>query len=651
MCGITGFLDLTRQLPNSELKATVTRMSDTIRHRGPDDSGAWVDEQCGVALGFRRLAIIDLTPSGHQPMASADGRYVIVFNGEVYNFGALRQELLGLGHTFRGTSDTEVMLESVCQWGLETAVGRFNGMFAFALWDRQERRLFLVRDRLGIKPLYYGWAGQVLLFGSELKALCAHPALRPEIDRNALALLLRHNCIPAPYSIYVGVKKLPPGCILTVNMDAGQKEAEPQPYWSARQVVEDAVANPFCGTEAEAIEQLDALLRESVRLRMIADVPLGAFLSGGVDSSTVVALMQAQSSRPVKTFTIGFNEDSYNEARYAKAVAAHLGTEHTELYVKPEEAQAVIPLLPTLFDEPFSDSSQIPTYLVSQLARRHVTVSLSGDGGDELFAGYNRYLWGRKIWNRIGWIPQPLRNTAGRALGKVAPQSWDTLLKPTHFSELGEKARKLSEVLSAKDPREIYFRLTSHWKEPCQVVIGAVEPPTISNDSRRWATLNDFTQSMMYMDLVTYLTDDILTKVDRASMGVSLESRVPLLDDHRVVEFAWRLPLNFKIRNGQSKWLLRQVLYRYVPPQMIERPKMGFGVPIEAWLRGPLRPWAEDLLSENRLKQEGFLNPQPIRQKWQEHLEGKQNWHYYLWDILMFQAWLADAQRHARVAV
>jgi asparagine synthase (glutamine-hydrolysing) len=649
MCGITGFLDLTRQLPNSELKATVTRMSDMIRHRGPDDSGAWVDEQCGVAFGFRRLAIIDLTPSGHQPMFSADERYVIVFNGEIYNYAALRQELIGLGHAFRGTSDTEVMLEAVCQWGLEAAVRRFNGMFAFALWDRNENRLFLVRDRLGIKPLYYAWVGQVLLFGSELKALCAYPNFHPEIDRNSLALHLRHNCIPAPYSIYMGVKKLLPGCILTIDANEGRKDVAPQPYWSARQVVENAVADPFCGTEEEAIEQMDALLRDSVRLRMVADVPLGAFLSGGIDSSTVVALMQAQSSRPVKTFTIGFYEDSFNEARYAKEVAAHLGTEHTELYVTPEEAQAVIPRLPTLFDEPFSDSSQIPTYLVSQLARRHVTVSLSGDGGDELFAGYNRYFWGREIWRRIGWIPMPVRNTVGRVLGKVAPHNWETMLKPTRFSELGEKVRKLSEVLSAQDPREIYFRLASHWKEPCEVVIGAEEPPTISNDKSRWASLKDFTQSMMYMDLVTYLTDDILTKVDRSSMAVSLEARVPLLDDHRVVEFAWRLPMNLKIRNGQSKWLLRQVLYRYVPRQMIERPKMGFGVPIESWLRGPLRSWVEDLLNETRLRQEGFLNPQPIRQKWQEHLEGKQNWHYYLWDILMFQAWLAE--NRARVSV
>jgi asparagine synthase (glutamine-hydrolysing) len=642
LCGITGFLDCSRQLNDVELQSTVTRMSDTIRHRGPDDSGAWVDAQAGIALGFRRLAIVDLTPTGHQPMLSADGRFVIVFNGEIYNFAGLRQELTSLGHSFRGTSDTEVMLASVCQWGVEYAVKHFNGMFAFALWDRREQRLHLVRDRLGIKPLYYTRMGPVLLFGSELKALRAHPAFQAEIDRNALVLQLRLSYIPAPYSIYQGVKKLTPGSILTIDAAQGPGNAQPQPFWSARQIAEQGVAHPFEGSAAEAAGELERLLRQSLSERMIADVPLGAFLSGGVDSSTVVTLMQAQSARPVKTFTIGFYEDSYNEAVYAKAVAAHLGTEHTELYVTPEEAQAVIPRLPTLYDEPFSDPSQIPTFLVSQLARRHVTVSLSGDGGDELFAGYNRYYYGRQIWQNVSWLPRPLRAAGGRLLGLFSPGQLEAVQKGTRQSEVAEKVRKVAEVLGAENPEAVYYNLVSHWKEPTVVVKGSVEPPTILSDSRGWADLQDFTQRMMFLDLVTYLPDDILVKVDRASMGVSLEGRVPLLDDHRVVEFAWRLPLKFKIREGQGKWLLRQVLYRYVPPAMIERPKKGFSVPIDAWLRGPLRAWVEDLLSETRLLQEGYFNPQPIRQKWSEHLEGKHNWHYYLWDVLMFQAWLVE---------
>ena len=642
MCGITGFLDCSRQFNDVELQSTVIRMSDTIRHRGPDDNGVWVDAQAGVALGFRRLAIVDLTPTGHQPMLSSDGRFVIVFNGEIYNFARLRQELSGLGYSFHGTSDTEVMLASICQWGVEEAVKRFNGMFAFALWDRREQRLYLVRDRLGIKPLYYTWMGQTLLFGSELKTLRAHPAFQGEIDRNVLALYLRFSYIPAPYSIYQEVKKLSTGSILTIQAAVGSDNAQPQPYWSARQITEQGVAHPFEGSDIEAADELDHLLRQSVSERMIADVPLGAFLSGGVDSSTVVALMQAQSTRPVKTFTIGFYEEGFNEAVYAKEVAAHLGTEHTELYVTSEEAQAVIPRLPTLYDEPFSDPSQIPTFLVSQLARKHVTVSLSGDGGDELFAGYNRYYYGRQIWRNVSWLPRPLRSAGGRLIGSFSPNQLEAVQKGTRQSEFSEKVRKVAEVIGAENPEAVYYHLVSHWKEPTLVVKGSVEPPTILSDPLSWANLPDFTLRMMFLDLVTYLPDDILAKVDRASMGVSLESRVPLLDDHRLVEFAWRLPLKLKIRKGKTKWLLRQVLYRYVPPALIERPKKGFSVPIDAWLRGSLRPWVEDLLSETRLSQEGYFNPLPIRQKWTEHLEGKHNWHYYLWDVLMFEAWLAE---------
>jgi asparagine synthase (glutamine-hydrolysing) len=648
MCGITGFLDLSENPDRASFQLTVARMMEPIRHRGPDDSGVWLDSESGLALGFRRLAILDLSPAGRQPMLSANDRYVIVFNGEVYNFNQLRTELASLGHTFRGHSDTEIMLAAICEWGIRNAVQRFNGMFAFALWDRSERQLTLVRDRLGIKPLYYGRAGSVFLFGSELKALKAHPAFWAEIDRGALALYLRHNCIPAPHTIYKGIRKLLPGTILTLAGNRPGEYPAPEPYWSARQVAESGVARPFEGSDQEAVGELDALLRESVRERMIADVPLGAFLSGGIDSSAIVALMQVQSSRPVQTFTIGFRESSYNEAEHAKEVAHHLGTDHTELYVTSQEAQAVIPRLPALFDEPFADSSQIPTFLIAELAHRHVTVSLSGDGGDELFGGYNRYSWARNIWKATGWLPGSFRTFSSVALRRTPPATWDTLLSSRivpprwRISEAGEKIRKIAEVLPANSPEAIYFDLVSHWKEPASIVCNAAEPPTLLTRQDTWAHLPDYTAWMMYMDLVTYLPDDILTKVDRASMGVSLEARVPYLDDHRVVEFAWRLPPRMKMRNGQGKWLLRQVLYQYVPRQMIERPKKGFGVPIDAWLRGPLREWVEELLDEQRLKDEGFFNPKPIRQKWQEHLTGKHNWQYHLWDILMFEAWLEE---------
>jgi asparagine synthase (glutamine-hydrolysing) len=647
MCGITGYLDFSKNVDEYTLRQTILRMMEPILHRGPDDSGEWTDAHCGIALGFRRLSIVDLSPAGHQPMLSADERYVIIFNGEIYNFNQLRIELARLGYAFRGHSDTEVMLASFCQWGIQEAVQRFNGMFAFALWDRREHRLSLVRDRLGIKPLYYGWAGNVFLFGSELKALKAHPAFHAGIDRDALALYLRYNYIPAPYTIYTDFRKLLPGTILTL-MGNNRPDEYPEPvaYWSARQVAEFGVAHPFEGSDQDAIGELDALLRESIRERMIADVPLGAFLSGGIDSSAVVALMQAQSNRPIQTFTIGFHESGYDEAKHAKKVAHHLGTDHTEFYVTPQEAQAVIPRLPTLYDEPFSDSSQIPTFLVSGLARRHVTVSLSGDGGDELFGGYNRYSWVQKITSATGWMPGAFRNMGSAILRRIPPVAWDSFLSnqliPPRWrvSEPGEKIRKISEILSARSPEAIYLDLISHWKNPSAVVRESAEYPTLVTHRDAWAQLPDFTSWMMYMDLVSYLPDDILVKLDRASMGVSLESRVPYLDDHRVVEFAWRLPLQMKIRRGQGKWLLRQVLYQYVPDWMVERPKKGFGIPIDAWLRGPLREWAEALLDEQRLIDEGFLNPTPIQQKWQEHLAGKHNWQYHLWDVLMFQSWL-----------
>lgn len=649
MCGITGFWDTSKQVSTEKLCVIAQQMSNALIHRGPDDEGIWVDAEVGIALGHRRLAIVDLSSEGRQPMISADGLYAIVFNGEIYNFLELREKLERLGHRFRGHSDTEVMLAAFSQWGLDGAVKRFNGMFAFALWNRQERVLHLGRDRLGEKPLYYGWMGSTFLFGSELKALKAHPSFKTEINRDALTLFLRFNCVPAPYSIYQGIYKLPPGTVLTWNgVDA---HPTPESYWSAKETAELGIAKPFIGSESEAVNQLNALLQDAVGMRMVADVPLGAFLSGGIDSSTVVALMQAQTSQPVKTFTIGFYEDGYNEAQHAKVVAQHLGTDHTELYVTPEEARAVIPKLPMLYDEPFADASQVPTFLVSQLARAHVTVSLSGDGGDELFGGYNRYFWGRSIWQTIGWMPSTLRQTAAHTLTSISPQTWDigfakfNGLLPAKFKQPnpGDQLHKLAEILAVPDPETMYTRLVSHWKQPEVIVVGGIEPPTALSDRQRWAQLPDFTQRMMYLDTVTYLPDDILVKVDRASMGVSLEARIPLLD-HRVVEFACRVPLSMKIRNVQGKWLLRQVLYKYVPKNLIERPKSGFGIPLDSWLRAPLRDWAEALLDEDRLRSEGFFHPQPIRQKWAEHLSGDRNWQYYLWDVLMFQAWLEESK-------
>ena len=655
MCGIAGFVETRSRRSATDSAELVAVMGAALKHRGPDDAGVWTDNESGIAFGHSRLSIIDLSPEGHQPMTSGCGRYVISYNGEIYNFPQIRRDLEELGEEFRGHSDTEVLLTAISRWGLLAALERSNGMFAFSLWDRRERVLHLCRDRLGQKPLYYGWAGPTFIFGSELKALVAHPDFEGSVDRGALTLFLRHGQVPSPHSIYQGIRKLPPGTLLSLPLDdleRGEIEA-PRPYWSAREAAEAGLADPFTGDAQEAVTLLGDLLGDAVRQCMVSDVPLGAFLSGGIDSSTVVALMQAQATAPVKTFSIGFHDVQYNEAQYAAAVAAHLGTDHTELYVTDQDARDIIPDLPALYDEPFADSSQIPTYLVSKLAREHVKVSLSGDGGDELFGGYNRYAWGRSIARLLAATPAPLRRAMISGTNAIPVEGWNALARSVswmlprrlRYPQAGDKLHKLAGILDSSCQEEMYWRLISLWQDPAAAVVGAREPTTPLRDWQSWPRLDDFVHQMMLLDAQTYLPDDILTKVDRASMGVSLESRVPLLD-HRVFEFAWRLPLAIKMRHGQGRWPLRQVLYRHVPPTLIERPKMGFGVPIAEWLRGGLRDWAADLLDESRLRQEGFFEPGPIRRKWSEHLSGQRNWQYQLWAVLMFQAWL-DAQRRS----
>ncbi len=624
MCGIAGFWDEQTRWSADDMRAIVSRMANALRHRGPDDAGQWVEPSVGIALGHQRLAIVDLSASGHQPMASANQQSWIVFNGEIYNHQELRADLQAMGQSFCGRSDTEVLLSALEAWGVEETLGRCVGMFAFAWWDATEQRLTLVRDRLGIKPLYYGWSGGAFLFASELKALRAFPDFAAEINRDALALLLQHCYIPTPLSIYQGIYKLPPGCLLTIRSGTQPGQATPRSWWSLRDVVAQGQQRPFAGSLDEAHDELQRRLEESVRLRMLADVPVGAFLSGGIDSSLVVGAMQAASSRPVRTFSIGFDEPEFNEAPYARRVAEHLGTEHCEQYVSAEDALNVIPLLPTMFDEPFADSSQIPTYLLSKMTREHVTVSLSGDGGDELFGGYPRYPHMARIWKQIGWLPRPLRQWTAAILKLAVPSR-------------GQFRRR---TLCVEDAQQLYTLLNTHWKDTPELVIGCSATPTLFDDRTAWGSRPDFFEQMMHLDCATYLPDDILTKVDRASMAVSLEARVPLLD-HRIVELAWSLPLAWKVHNGIGKLPLRTLLARYVPPELTERPKVGFGIPLGPWLRGELRDWAEALLDEQRLKREGYFHPRWIRDKWNAHLAGE-DWHYHLWDVLIFQAWLAD---------
>lgn len=633
MCGINGILS-SNGGAREHLADIARSMADTLTHRGPDDSGIWTDSKAGITLGHRRLAILDLTPSGRQPMTSPCGRFVLCHNGEIYNHNDLRRELGRAGHAFEGTSDTETMLAAFREWGVQGAVNRFIGMFAFALWDSRERQLFLARDRVGIKPLYYGRVAGSFIFGSELKALKAFPGFDADIDRNSLALYFRHNYIPAPYSIYKGIRKLPPGSILTVD---GNGTSTIDTYWSIRDVWTHGARTPLDCSRDEAAGELERLLSDAVTMRLLSDVPLGVFLSGGIDSSTVAALAQAASPVPIRTFSIGFDDPAFNEAEQARQVADHLGTNHTELYLTPRDLLDTVPLIPKFWDEPFADSSQIPTYCLSRLTRQHVSVALSGDGGDELFSGYERYTAINRAWNQVRFIPLGVRKLLAAVGKRVPAKLWGLA------GSMGPKIHWRLDALGCEDYDSLYHFLLSNNRDPERFVTGSTEPVTPFTEKADLSgrTNLDHFQTMSLIDLQTYLPDDILTKVDRASMGVALEARVPLLD-HRVVEFAARVPTSWKIHENEGKQLLKHVLYKHVPQALIDRPKKGFAVPIDSWLKRELRDWAETLLDERTIRSQGFIDSDQVRFMWREYLAGQRNWFSHLWDVLMFQAWLEE---------
>ena len=651
MCGIAGFINKGKT-GAAELAAIASGMAGKLAHRGPNGAGVWTDAESGIGLAHQRLAIMDLSPAGHQPMTSSCGRFVLVFNGEIYNHQKIRRELklvpASTPHSFNGHSDTETILAAISQWGLECALNKCVGMFALGLWDKREHQLHLARDRVGEKPLYYGFHNGNLLFGSELKAITAYPGFKAQINRNALIQYLQYSFIPAPNSIYQGIYKLPPGCHLTLTKTLLSQQIlpEPQAYWSLGQVASKAQKNPFRGSEDLAVLELERLLSESISDQIIADVPLGAFLSGGIDSSTVVALMQSLSDKPVKSFTIGFSESDYDESKHAQQVARHIGTDHRELFVSPDQALDVIPNLPTIYDEPFADVSQIPTFLVSTLASKDVTVCLSGDGGDELFGGYNRHINGSSLWRKFNRIPRNIRKAASKTITKFPHKTLESAFhtanrmipKAYQYNMVGEKIHKIAHLLSAESGDQIYNSLLSKWHESERILADTMHfNSAISNSCP--SEIRTLEQRMMFMDTAIYLPDNVLVKIDRAAMGASLETRVPMLE-HRLIEFAWTLPIEMNIRGNQGKRLLRKLLYRHVPATLIERPKAGFSVPIDDWLRGPLRDWAEDLLDHQKISTDGYFCPEAIKRKWDQHKSGKYNWGQQLWNVTTFQAWL-----------
>lgn len=645
MCGIAGFVDSSRSTSSDQLAAIAEAMAATLSHRGPDDDGVWVDASVGVALGHRRLSILDLSAAGHQPMVSADGRWVLTYNGETYNYAQIRSRLVAEGIRFRGASDSEVILEGFARWGVVPTLRQMNGMFALAVWDRREQRLWLARDRMGEKPLYFGWLGETFLFGSELKALKANPRFKADVDRGAAALFLRLNYVPAPHTIYGGISKLRAGEVIEV--DIGRRSCRERTYWSAVNAAQAGAADPTEDADL-AVERLEPLLSEAVALRMVADVPVGAFLSGGIDSSLMVALAAESQQGPVRTFTIGFEDASFDEAGYARSVASHLGTEHTELYVSPEAALDTVPLLPAMYDEPFADSSQLPTHLVAKLARRDVTVSISGDGADEVFGGYSRYQVFLRTWGVLRRSPRWARRAGAAAILRM-PQSWWTArlqrLPPRlRQARAGERLHKLALMAQASSDQAAYRVALSQWQDPAWAIAGGAEPTNPLTDPAAWLEDLPLAARPRLVDQLLYLPEDILVKVDRATMAVSLEARAPFLD-HRVVELSWTLPPAVLYRDGRGKWPLRAMLARRLPVALFERPKQGFAVPVSAWLRGPLREWAEDLLAPSRLRTEGLLDEATVRELWSRHLARDDEWSggYDLWAVLMLQAWLAAA--------
>lgn len=642
MCGILGFFEVKSVRPRADLPAIGKKMADALAHRGPDDSGLWLDPDHPLLLAQRRLAIIDLSPEGRQPMESHTGRYMLVFNGEIYNFQGLRQELERLGQPFRGRSDTEVMLAAFEQWGVNQALQKLNGMFAFVLWDRETRQIHMARDRLGKKPLYVGWAGTALVFGSELKALRAHPDFARDVNRDTLALYMRYGCVPAPHSIYQDTWQIPAGCRLTLDartLGAGDNlAARMEPYWNHARIVEEARQKTPPASDAQAIDEFESLLKTCVRDRMVSDVPLGAFLSGGIDSSTIVALMQQLSGSRIKTFSIGFHEAGYDEAAHARAVADHLGTDHHEMYVTAQDALDVIPQLPVMYDEPFADISQIPTYLVSKFARTQVTVALSGDGGDEMLGGYARHVATPELWRRVGWWPRPARQALAGLIRSLPVTAWNRLVPRS--PRFGDRLYKVAGLLPLEGTTEIYEHLVSTWPDPARLVIGGTEKPFPLTQGEWQPRGLGFAERMMFDDALSYLPNDVLVKVDRASMAASLECRAPLLDP-RVFDYAWRLPLDMKVRGGKGKWLLREVLARHVPRALFERPKQGFSVPVSSWLRGSLHGWAQDLLAHDALARQGYLDADLVQDSWKRHEAGAVEEAQKLWTVLMFQSWLA----------